>query len=634
VTGNAVLPRQRPGVASKLSRSTGSIGLDALAWIAALALATLGRYEFSASAVDWQGLAAVTLSMIGAQFVAGTVTGLYTGRTRFASFEQTGVLAAVACLLGGGLLLGLLLLPGVRPVPLSASVAGTALFLVTALGIRYAVRMSQEHRGILRHPRDHRALVFGAGEGGFAAAKALLQDPESDVLPVAFLDDDPRTWGLRHLGCHVVGGREQVAEAAARYGADMLVFAMPSAPRSEVSAIARHARAAGLGVRILPRMAKYLESEVGIGHIRPLSFPDFLGRDEVDIDLDAIAGYLEGRRVMVTGAGGSIGSELCATIARFSPSELIKLDRDENALHRLQLRLEGRALLDADSLVVADIRDADAIDHVMDLYRPDVVFHAAALKHVTFLERFPDEAAKTNVIGTLNVLSAAVEAGVRRFINVSTDKAADPVNVLGLTKRIGEALTHGVCASTPTVGISVRFGNVLGSQGSVITTLRRQIIQGGPLTITDPEVSRYFMTIEEAVQLVVDAGAFGQTGEIMVLDMGEPVRIVDLARELIAEIAPGMDIPIEYTGLRPGEKLHEVLVGEGERLLRRPHEMISCYAAPLLSPRAVEALDGASNGQFRRRLQHLAEANGVVTPLRRRPPTVTVPVPTEVRRTS
>jgi FlaA1/EpsC-like NDP-sugar epimerase len=629
---SAVLSVRPAGLKSHLSRSVGLIVLDGLAWGVGLTLATVARHEFSASTIDWFGLAAVIGLVVAGQFVVGTLSGLYTGRTRFASFEQAGVLAAGAAVLGGGLFVGLAWTPGARPVPLGASVAGTAMFTVIALGTRYLWRMANDHNDISRHRRTHRAIVFGTGDGGYAAALALLKDPLSDVLPVVFLDDDPRRRNLRLLGCDVAGGRQDIAEVAARCEADTMVIAMPSASRGDVSAVARRARLAGLQVRILPRTAQYLET-VGIGHIRPLSFSDLLGRDEARLDLGSIAQYLQGRRVLVTGAGGSIGSQLCATIARFEPERLIKLDRDENALHRLQLRLEGRALLDSDSLVVADIRDPDAMDHVMELHRPHVVFHAAALKHVTFLERFPDEAVKTNVFGTLNALRAAVSSKVERFINVSTDKAADPVSVLGLTKRVGEALTHAVCADTATVGISVRFGNVLGSQGSVITTLSRQIAEGDPLTITDPAVSRYFMTIEEAVQLVVQAGAVGRTGEVMVLDMGEPVLIVDLARELAAEIDPGVDITIEYTGLRPGEKLHEVLVGAGEHLLRRPHELIACYAAPRLRPAAVESLRGARYVEFRGRLETLAEVNGVVTPLRRRSRAITAPA-TEVRRTS
>jgi FlaA1/EpsC-like NDP-sugar epimerase len=283
----------------------------------------------------------------------------------------------------------------------------------------------------------------------------------------------------------------------------------------------------------------------------------------------------------VTGAGGSIGSELCRQICKFEPAALVMLDRDESALHAVQLSITGRALLDDPNLVLADIRDADEIKRVFAEHRPDVVFHAAALKHLTLLERHPEEAVKTNIWGTMHVLEAAAAAGVERFVNISTDKAADAISVLGLTKRIGERLTAGFARDADGVFLSVRFGNVLGSRGSVLGAFRSQIASGGPVTVTDPNVSRFFMTIEEAVQLVIQAGAIGRDGEALVLDMGQPVRIDEVAKRMIAEA--GRDVEIVYTGLRPGEKLHEQLLGTGE-IDRRPcHPLISHVDVPPLT---------------------------------------------------
>jgi FlaA1/EpsC-like NDP-sugar epimerase len=411
----------------------------------------------------------------------------------------------------------------------------------------------------------------------------------------------------------VVGNRQTLRSAATRFAAETLVIAVPSAARADIAAVAREARQAGLRVLILPRMAKYLESEISRRDIRPLALGDLLGRAEVHIDAGQVGELIEGRRVLVTGAGGSIGSELCAVVKGFRPGALFMVDRDENALHRLQLALEGRALLESEALIVADVRDPDAVAQFMQTCRPDVVFHAAALKHVTFLERFPAEAVKTNVIGTLNLLQAAAAVGVGRFVNVSTDKAADPVSILGYTKRIAEMLTAGFCERQGMAGISVRFGNVLGSQGSVIPSMEWQIRNGGPVTITHPEVTRYFMTIEEAVQLVVQAGALGEPGEVMVLDMGEPVRIVDLARELVGEVAPGIEIEFVYTGLRAGEKLNEVLAGAGEEMLRRAHDLITCYAVPSLPLEAVEALRlTVHDGGLRPLLASLATTTGTL----------------------
>ena len=280
---------------------------------------------------------------------------------------------------------------------------------------------------------------------------------------------------------------------------------------------------------------------------------DLLGRHVIHTDVEQIAGYLAGRRVLVTGAGGSIGSELCRQIQRFQPAALIMLDRDESGLHEVQLSLEGRALLDSRRLVVCDIRDPDAVAAVFAEHRPDVVFHAGALKHLPLLEMWPAEAVKTNVLGTRRVIDSAVAHGVERFVNISSDKAANPTSVLGYTKRLVERLTAAADARGAGTYLSVRFGNVLGSRGSVLSTFATQIDAGGPVTVTDPEVTRYFMTVEEAVELVVQAGAIGRGGEVLVLDMGKPVRIADVAEQLVA--ASKRPVPIVYTGLRPGEKL-------------------------------------------------------------------------------
>jgi FlaA1/EpsC-like NDP-sugar epimerase len=313
---------------------------------------------------------------------------------------------------------------------------------------------------------------------------------------------------------------------------------------------------------------------------------DLLGRDVVETDLAAIADYLQDRRVLVTGAGGSIGAEICRRVKLFDPAELVMLDRDESALHSLQLDLDGRAMLDSRNLVVADIRDRDRMFEVFAEHRPQVVFHAAALKHLPLLEMHPAEAVKTNVLGTLNVLDAAGAVDVTHFVNISTDKAADPSSVLGFSKRVAEGLTAGAADRYPGAFLSVRFGNVLGSRGSVLTAFHAQIEAGGPITVTDPDVTRYFMTVSEAVQLVVQAGAVGRDGEALVLDMGEPVRIADVARQLAAQAS--RPIEIVYTGLRPGEKLHEVLLADGEVDERPAHPLISHVRVPRLHPSGVQ----------------------------------------------
>jgi len=367
-----------------------------------------------------------------------------------------------------------------------------------------------------------------------------------------------------------------------------VVVAIPSAGPQLMTEVTDLARADGLRVLVLPPVSELYDGAVDVSDVRPVTEEDLLGRHRIDTDVASIAGYLLGRRVLVTGAGGSIGSELARQISTYGPAELILLDRDESALHALQLDLEGRALLDGDHLVVADIRDREAVEVVLAERRPEVVFHAAALKHLPLLERHPAEAVRANVLGTHHLLEAALAHGVERFVNVSTDKAADPCSVLGYTKAIAERLTAEASGRADGVFLSVRFGNVLGSRGSVLTAFRAQIDAGGPVTVTDPEVTRYFMTVAEAAELVIQAGALGADGEVLVLDVGEPVRIADVAARLVAQA--DRDVDIVFTGLRPGEKLHEVLWAGDESPRRGPHPLITHVRAPRLGPEVIDGL--------------------------------------------
>lgn len=567
---------------------------DSVLWGAAIAFSVYLRpFEYWAGISDtWLLLAVV--SAAAAQLAWGFGTGLYRGRYRLGS------LAEVAWLATGVILIASLLFwlpfrvsPGV--VPRSAMIAAGSYMLLAAMGMRFVLSHVIQSQRVSPHSRSHRLLIFGAGEAGQQVARALQQNSETDLLPVAFLDDDPRLHGSRAAGLPILGDRHLIRGAARRYGADTLLVAVPSAGQSVLIDVADLATQAGLGVRVLPPVTELVDRDVGTRDIREITLADFLSREEIRLDLDEIAGYLRGKKVLVTGAGGSIGSVLCEVVARFGPAELMKLDHDENALHALELRMEGRAVLDSRNLILADIRDRDAMMRIMRERRPDVVFHTAAHKHVTFLESHPHEAFKTNVVGTLNVLEAVAAAGVGRFVNVSTDKAADPVNVLGSTKRLGEMLTAEFARRSDSVFMSVRFGNVLGSKGSVIPTFTQQIERGEAMTVTNAEVTRYFMTIEEAVQLVVQAGAVGGDGHVHVLDMGDPVKIVDLARRLSAVLRPGQPPRIVFTGLRPGEKLHEILAAEDEVLLGRPHELLFEYGVPPIDPTLVRDLGSISD---------------------------------------
>ena len=406
----------------------------------------------------------------------------------------------------------------------------------------------------------------------------MLRNPSSQYLPVAFLDDNTKTHRLRISGVPVLGGRNEIAKVAQRTGASALLIAIPSADSTVVNEIVEIARNSKLNVKILPVVQSLDDRQVDAADIRDLTDEDLLGRRRVKIDLDEISQYLVNRRVLVTGAGGSIGSELCRQLVRFNPSEIIMLDRDESALHEVQLSIYGRALLDTPQTVLADLRDERAINEIFDSRKPQVVFHAAALKHLPLLERYPHEAYQTNVLGTATVLNAAQRTGVEVFVNISTDKAANPISVLGFSKKIAERLTADLASRTNQGKyISVRFGNVLGSRGSVLMSFRDQIAKGGPVTVTHRGVTRYFMTISEAVQLVVQAGAIGRTGEVLVLDMGKPVNIHDVAEQLVKN--SGKPIKIEVVGLRVGEKVHEELFAEGETDERPRHPLISHVAA-------------------------------------------------------
>jgi FlaA1/EpsC-like NDP-sugar epimerase len=413
-------------------------------------------------------------------------------------------------------------------------------------------------------------------------------DPNSPFMPVGLLDDDPAKRHLRIQGIPVLGNRTGLRHAVEETGAEVLVIAIPSARSELFRDVAESARGLGLKVQVLPTLHQVLHGKVGLRDLRDIDITDLLGREPVDTDVAASAGYITGKRVLVTGAGGSIGSELCRQLVSFDPAALLMLDRDESALHSLQLSIDGHGLLDTENVILADIRDREALGEVFAKHRPQVVFHAAALKHLPMLEQYPAEAWKTNVLGTANVLEAAKVAEVEVFVNISTDKAANPTSVLGYSKRIAERLTASVAHETPGKFVSVRFGNVLGSRGSVLPAFADQIAQGGPVTVTHPDVTRFFMMIPEACELVIQAAAVGHDGEAMVLEMGQPVRILGVATQMI-EMSGRDDIEIVFTGLRDGEKLHEDLFGVAEGQRTTSHELIDAVPVPPLGIAEVRA---------------------------------------------
>lgn len=564
---------------------------DILFWYTALFVAVLARLDFDLTRVDVPTLLQVATIAAAVQAVTGIFTGLYRGRRSIASFGEVRLVVLATAVATAVAFAAAVLTGPPNLVPISTVFAAGAYQLLGALGIRYLGRLIIEVTSRSTHARSHRTIIFGAGEAGDQVSAALIKDRNTDLDPVAFLDDDPTKRRLNLNGIRVTGTRNDIADTAERFEADTLLLAIPGAAQQDTNAVADLGTAAGLAVKIIPSVWALTGPTVRVTDIRDIELSDFLNRDEVVIDDAEVRNLIAGKRVLVTGAGGSIGSVLCRTILDHEPARLIMVDHDENALHRLQLSIEGRALLESPDLVLCDIRDADAVRTVFDASHPHVVFHTAAHKHVTFLERFPSEGIKTNVEGTTNVLAAASATGTERFVNISTDKAADPVNVLGTTKRTAERITAHFDSISDGRYLSVRFGNVLGSNGSVVPTFMAQLERGEPLTVTDAEATRYFMTIPEAVLLVLQAAALGRGGDVLVLDMGTPVSIDMLARRVSRLVAPGREPDIVYTGLRPGEKLHEDLVTDTDEPLEQPHPRLSRYAVPPLDPNSRTALE-------------------------------------------
>ncbi len=582
-----VSPRQLVRRAIRLAwvRAVAEAGFDTLAWVSGLLVTA------AAAGPEGASMARAVLCWVPGIFVVVTGCGLAAGlyRRRYLRGSRDEVRAViVAGVLAAGCLMGLCLAFGGGRRVLPETAMNAAFVVAVMLGARY-VSFVARLRPRLPAPTAEKIIVFGAGDAGTQLIGRLAALPGAAYRPVAVLDDDPLKRRLRVCGVPVLGGRAQLAGVAASTGARVLVIAIAGRSGRVVRELTEEAERCGLVPKVIPSVMELLTGGARIEGVRDPRISDLLGRPAASIDVAAVREYVTGKRVLVTGAGGSIGAELCRQLHKLGPGRLIMLDRDESALHAVQLELEGRALLDSEETVLADIRDRCRVREVFDRFRPDIVFHAAALKHLPLLEMWPGEALKTNILGTLAVLEAAAEHGVESFVNISTDKAASPISVLGYSKRITERLTASMAARTGAPYLSVRFGNVLGSRGSVLTTLCAQVTAGGPVTVTDPEVSRYFMLADEAVQLVLQAAVIGRGGEVLVLDMGQPVRIADMARRLAS--ASGREADIVFTGLRPGEKLHEDLFGPGESDVRPCHPMISQVPVPELSRGEVAGLD-------------------------------------------
>lgn len=527
----------------------------------------------------WLALVGYTLAALAIRLVVFWKLGLYSRYWKYASVEellQIGTAVVVSTFI---LTILVLMVRAIYPpfvFARSILIIDSLLVLLAVGGIRFSVRFMESRRYSLAED-SQRALIMGAGDAGEKVARELLKTPETKTIPIGFLDDDPLKHNMFIHGLPVLGSRKDIPRLAEKREIDLVILAMPTASGSVIREITGTCELLGLETKIVPAIHEILNGKFSASQLRDVDIEDLLRREPVQTDIMAVRRMVAGRRVLVTGGGGSIGSELCRQVMLCGPSELIILGHGENsvfeAYHDLKrLEFNGPKI----TPLIADIRFPKRIQSLFKQVQPEIIFHAAAHKHVPLMELNPTEAITNNVLGTKNLLNAALDAEVEHFVMISTDKAVKPTSIMGASKRTAELLVHQAAKKSGRPYVAVRFGNVLGSRGSVVLTFKKQIASGGPVTVTHPEIRRYFMTIPEAVQLVLQAGALGKGGEVFVLDMGDPIKIVDLARDLIklSGYEVGKDIDIEYVGLRPGDKLFEELFIPGEEYQRTAHKKI------------------------------------------------------------
>ena len=565
----------------KLYRRLGLIVYDILSVIMASYVAILMRYEFSLGDIPEHFLSPVKTFLpinILITLVIFYFFKLYDSLWAYAGEKEMQNLV-MACVLSGVMnAVGLQFFKShTQPVPQSYYFLYTFLLITAIFVSRFSYRFFRSWKQQAGNRNNSKAvMVIGAGEAANIIIKEIITSNYSTMSIKCIIDDDTNKWGKYIQGIRVVGGREKIVECADLYDIDEIIVAIPSVSRQELKKILDICKNTNCKLRSLPGMYQLVNGEVNVSRLRDVEVEDLLGRDPISVDIDSIAGYVKDKVVMVTGGGGSIGSELCRQIAGHHPKRLIILDIYENNAYEIQQELKYK-YPDMDLVVlIASVRNTLRINNIFAQYKPDIVYHAAAHKHVPLMEDSPNEAIKNNVFGTWKTAMAAATNGAKKFVMISTDKAVNPTNIMGASKRICEMIVQTFDRHYDTEFVAVRFGNVLGSNGSVIPLFKKQIAAGGPVTVTDPEIIRYFMTISEAVSLVLQAGAFAKGGEIFVLDMGEPVKILDLAENLIklSGYKVGEDIRIEFTGLRPGEKLYEEMLMDEEGLQDTDNRMI------------------------------------------------------------
>jgi FlaA1/EpsC-like NDP-sugar epimerase len=570
------------------------LGIDALLLAAAWYGAHLARFDFAIPEQRWILLKRMLPIILTVKIITFYFLDLYRGMWRYTSI--TDLLNIIKAATIGSLLSITLISFGTRLVGFARSVfiIDWCLTILLISGFRLSVRLYFEFSGedktrrnaaarVFRRLRKKRAdcknlLIIGAGDCGEKIYREIRDNTRLRYNVVGFLDDHSAKIGMKIHGIPVLGSIEDIEAVAERVRADEALIAIPSANSEQMRRIVAYCKDSGIQFKTIPGMGELINGKVTVNAIREVAYRDLLGREVIKLDEERIGAYLQGRRVLVTGAGGSIGSELCRQICRFRPKRIMLFERAESPLYELELELKqnfsGIEILS----LLADIRDRRQLEKAFEASEPQAVFHAAAYKHVPILELQPWKAIKNNILGTRNLIDMANRFDIERFVFVSTDKAVRPVNVMGSSKRVAEMLVQGHNGSSVsnTRFITVRFGNVVGSVGSVVPLFKKQIERGGPVTVTHPDVTRYFMTIPESCQLILQAGAMGEGGEIFILDMGIPIKIDDMARDLIrlSGFEPEVDIKIEYVGLRPGEKLYEELITESEGIVPTSHEKI------------------------------------------------------------
>jgi FlaA1/EpsC-like NDP-sugar epimerase len=562
--------------------------VDSAVFTLALVGAYLLRFDFALAPQYLDQIETVLPCLLACKLLLFYFFGLYRGMWRYVGMRDFWRLAQaslMAMLVAAFLMLSVFYLRG---IPRSIIVLDTVLAFVLAGGVRilirscWVVKQNGNAPSLFSLPRltcrsapCKQILIIGAGGSGEKLLREIFDNKQVPYEVVGFLDDDPSKWGRALHGVPIFGPAEQLRDVVKAKKIDQVFISIPSATGAEVRRINEICEKSGVSYKILPAIGQILNEKISIKALRDVRYEDLLRRPPVRLDAHGIEQYLKGQKILVTGAGGSIGSELCRQLIRFNPGEMVLVDAGEANLYGIHMELKHEHDFHNYHCVLSRVQDQPLMDDIFKNYRPDVVFHAAAYKHVPMIERNPWEAVFNNVLGSRVVMELADKYGAGRFVLVSTDKAVRPTNVMGTTKRLTELILLSFKGSA-TRFMAVRFGNVLASSGSVIPLFRRQIEQGGPVTVTHPEVTRYFMTIPEAAQLILQAGALGEGGEIFVLEMGTPVKIADMARDLIrlSGKEPGRDVEVIFTGLRPGEKLYEELITRGEDILRTAHEKI------------------------------------------------------------